>query len=165
MPNQYTSPVLSDRFWAKVDKSAGPLRCWPWTGAKFHFGHGAVKVNGRPWGTHRIAWELTHGDIPTTLRVLHKCDNPPCCNPAHLYLGTLKDNTADMWARGRANPRFGDGHPRAKLTAALVYAARQQVRRGARVSDVSRQLGVSTSALWSAVRGRTWRHVADPVKP
>jgi HNH endonuclease len=100
-PNQYPPRTLAERFWAKVDRSAGPDGCWPWTGARFWFGHGAIKIDGRPWGAHRIAWELTNGPIPDGLQANHRCDNPPCCNPAHLFLGTQLDNVRDMDAKGR----------------------------------------------------------------
>jgi hypothetical protein len=94
---------VRERFWQHVDMSGGLFACWPWTGATFHWGHGAVKVNGRPWGAHRIAWELTRGPIPDGLLICHHCDNPPCCNPAHLFVGTHThlDNVRDMDAKGR----------------------------------------------------------------
>src|SRR4051812_19427853 len=94
--NQYPVRTLAERFWAKVDRTAGPDACWPWMGARFWFGHGAVKVGGRPWGTHRVAWELTNGAIPAGQQVNHRCDHPPCCNPTHLWLGTQLDNVRDM---------------------------------------------------------------------
>lgn len=97
------SVPIERRFWQHVDQSGGLFACWPWTGATFHWGHGAVKVNGRPWGAHRIAWELTNGPVPVGLQINHHCDNPPCCNPSHLFLGTQMDNVRDMIAKGRDN--------------------------------------------------------------
>jgi hypothetical protein len=102
------------RFWEKVDKSAGPDGCWLYMGFRKWDGYGWLArskgdSNVRYITAHRYAWELQNG--PTNgLHVLHKCDNPPCCNPAHLELGTHKDNMADMKAKGRHNGRFSKIH-------------------------------------------------------
>lgn len=100
---------LSERFWKKVDQN-GPTHpvlgtpCWVWTASRFVRGYGALKVDDGPKGyAHRISWELHFGPIPDGLWVLHRCDNPPCVNPAHLFLGTHLDNMADMDAKGRRN--------------------------------------------------------------
>src|SRR5687768_11337382 len=74
------------RFWARVTKSPEPDGCWLWSGAIFTAtGYGSVTVNSRPASAHRIAWTLTHGAIPGGLNVLHRCDNPPCVRPDHLF--------------------------------------------------------------------------------
>lgn len=92
------------RFWSHVDKSG---ECWEWTAARQPSGYGKMVVGSRLDGSrrfppsHRLAWELTHGPIPQGLHVLHHCDNPPCCNPAHRFLGTDADNAADKVAKGR----------------------------------------------------------------
>lgn len=91
------------RFWSKVDRR-GPDECWPWLAAKSATRYGVFDKTR----AHRVAYALTHGLIPEGRIVCHRCDNPPCCNPAHLWLGTPKDNTADMVAKGRAKfHRFG----------------------------------------------------------
>ena len=88
------------RFWDKV-AIAGPDDCWEWQ-ASFHTtGYGQIKYNRKKWKAHRISWILTNGEIPNTLCVLHKCDNPKCVNPNHLFLGTLKENTQDMLKKNR----------------------------------------------------------------
>jgi hypothetical protein len=91
---------------AYVDRSGGPDACWLWTrsrggrgGHERRYGH--LQVNGKLAYTHRLAYELAFGPIPEGLLVLHRCDNPPCCNPAHLFVGTSADNTADRIAKGR----------------------------------------------------------------
>jgi hypothetical protein len=92
------------RFWSKVDKSGGPDACWNWMAkSRSHSGngYGNFNYNGKAAHAHRVAWELTNGPIPNGLFGCHKCDNPLCCNPAHLFLGTAKDNSADMHAKGR----------------------------------------------------------------
>jgi len=89
-----------ERIWSKVAK-AGADECWPWTHGKTLAGYGQTTVNGEKRLAHRLAWELAVGPIPAGLCILHRCDNPPCCNPAHLFLGTKKDNAADAIAKGR----------------------------------------------------------------
>ncbi len=89
-------PPLEERFRSRVDVK-GPDDCWEWTAGKIPGGYGAVWDNsiGRHRHAHRLAWELANGPIPDGLWVLHRCDNPPCCNPAHLWLGTQHDNDMD----------------------------------------------------------------------
>jgi len=90
---------LCDRFWPNVEKR--PSGCWFWTGARKHTGYGQIWVVNSAKTAHRISWILHNGPIPTGLCVLHKCDNPPCVNPDHLFLGTRADNNLDCVAKGR----------------------------------------------------------------
>lgn len=89
---------LAARFWSKVDKSE---ECWLWLGAKNKQGYGSLKISGKMCRANRITFELTKGSIPPGLIVRHSCDNPPCVNPSHLILSTLKQNTQDMMQKGR----------------------------------------------------------------
>jgi len=93
-------PSASERFAAKLARR--PSGCLEWTGAHQPFGYGHMWFNGAVVGTHRIAWVLANGPIPDGLQVCHTCDNPPCCEPTHLWLGTTQENTADMVAKGRS---------------------------------------------------------------
>lgn len=93
--------LLSERFWSKVDKQ-GSTECWPWTASVVkNLGYGQFGMGGTMMRSHRVAWELSNGPIPAGMFVLHKCDNPPCCNPQHLFLGTQTDNMQDALAKGR----------------------------------------------------------------
>lgn len=104
-------------FWAMVDRSGGPDACWPWTGSTFHSGYGQSHRLGEVLA-HRVAWTATNGSIPKEGKncVCHHCDNKVCCNPAHLFLGSHKDNVADRDAKGRhyapgpTNPARGDAN-------------------------------------------------------
>ena len=93
-------------FWQKVDLSK-PNGCWPYLGFRKWDGYGWLQryIDGKAKNltAHRYAWILTHGQPPAGMHILHKCDNPPCCNPAHLKLGTHDENMAEMAARGRVN--------------------------------------------------------------
>lgn len=101
-PGQSASP-LAERFWAKVDRSSDG--CWEWTGGRFDEGYGTIRVAGRSLKTHRVAWELVQGAIPEGLCVCHRCDNPPCCRPDHLFLGTREENNRDRDEKGRGARR------------------------------------------------------------
>jgi hypothetical protein len=92
--------ALEERLWSKVWKGA-PEACWLWQSQRSLKGYGQISIKCRPHTVTRVIWKLLHGDIPPGLHVLHRCDNPPCCNPAHLFLGTAKDNTQDMLSKGR----------------------------------------------------------------
>lgn len=82
--------------------------CNEWQGARFKKGYGARRYKGRIWRAHRAAWDEQVGPIPDAMRVLHRCDNPACCEIAHLFLGTNADNSADMVAKGRQARKLGD---------------------------------------------------------
>jgi hypothetical protein len=95
-------PTAAERFWRKVAVGA-PDECWPWTERATHtFGYGSFSVGYRKVGAHVYAYELTNGPVPDGLQVMHCCDNPPCCNAAHLSAGTSADNLRDMRDRGRS---------------------------------------------------------------
>lgn len=93
-----------ERFWQKVEKTD---TCWLWRGSKNTTGYGQLRTD-RLEKAHRISWEIHNGPIPDGLAVLHACDNPPCVNPSHLWLGTQADNARDRQAKGRQNRRPGD---------------------------------------------------------
>lgn len=101
--------TLEERFWRKVQKADG---CWLWTGALFTAGYGKFTVKHQELeGAHRMAWLLTFGAIPDGLQVCHACDNPPCCNPKHLMLGTTAANHIDARLKGRSRLKVGNSPP------------------------------------------------------
>lgn len=94
---------VAERFWEKVDKR-GPDECWEWTANRYRNNYGCFMLKaGTSIPAHRFAHILTHGSIASDILVCHSCDNPPCCNPAHLWPGTPKENAQDMIAKGRQN--------------------------------------------------------------
>jgi hypothetical protein len=156
-------------FWAKVDKSAGPDGCWLYMGFRKWDGYGwlARKQPGgriRYMGAHRYAWSLLHGMPEAGIHVLHKCDNPPCCNPAHLRLGTHRDNMADQKAKGRHV--HGERTRKSKLTFDQVVEIRQRFKKyGARRSnslELSQEFGVSRDVICAIGKGRNWRSSTAP---
>ena len=146
----------AERFWPKVDKSAGPDACWIWKGAvTSKWGYGCFLMGGRVLGAHRVAWILTNGD-PGELCVLHKCDNRVCVNPAHFFLGTKKDNSQDKMRKGR-HP-IGERAPQAKLTEAQVREIRALYRPG-NGRELGRRFGVKQSTISYIITRRHWAHV------
>ena len=105
------------KFWQCVDFGIGD-DCWLWTGTKTDAGYGTVVFKGERTTAHRIAYKLTKGEIPNGLVLMHKCDNRPCCNPAHLKPGTQKQNLADMHAKGRQGDcrNFGGKNGNTRIT-------------------------------------------------
>ena len=136
--------------------------CRVWTGALTYWGYGHRYVR-TPDGPklkllHRLAWEENYGPIPDGLFVLHACDNPPCYEPTHLFLGTARDNIRDAMNKGRLNPRCGVTHPRAKLDPDKVRAIRKA--HGHRSSrDLAREYGVDPHAIRDIYKGVTWKEV------
>ena len=164
-PRGWRAPV-AERFWSKVDKS-GPDSCWNWTaGVAAGTGCASFWLDGHTRKASRVSYELTHGAIPDGLCVLHRCDNRVCVNPAHLFLGTFKDNTADMDRKGRRGPTKGipklggEDHPQAKLTAQQVAEIRAHNTPGQGTAALARQYGVSEGTMSNILHGRTWKRVA-----
>lgn len=134
--------------------------CWEWTGYRLK-GYGQLRVRRRPVLAHRLSWEIANGrPAPDGLHVLHSCDNPPCCNPAHLRLGTDAENIADMDRRGRRAPSRGERNSHARLTADQVREIRALSAAGHAPDDVAGRFGVTGQTIRS-IRGRhSWRHVS-----
>lgn len=143
-----------DYFNAKLPAEMPPARCWEWTGRRDKDGYG--RMSGQL--AHRISWMLTHGPIPSGQCVCHACDNPPCVNPSHLFLGTQLENIEDMVLKGRkAN---GSRKPNAKLNCSAVRSIREQYRSGSTTfRELARQFGVAPSLIWRVVKGVSWTSV------
>lgn len=151
--------VQITRFWNAVEKR-GPDECWEWKRGRQRAGYGALYIAPKVIGAHRIAYELANGPIQNGLSVLHRCDNPPCCNPAHLFLGTDADNTKDRISKGRTKVLRGEDAARAILTEEQV----KEIRASYKPYETTHQLladvyGVSRTAIRSVVDRRNWRHV------
>lgn len=157
--------TIEERFWSKVDKN-GPNGCWVWN-AMLSKGYGKFKYRGKMSPAPRVAWELTNGPIPDGLFVCHDCpdgDNPRCVNPAHMFLGTPKDNTQDMIKKGRSRNARGEAQGNAKLDDARVLEIRELYAGGsvtqAQLADMFDVKAVTVHAI---VTGRTWTHVGGAI--
>lgn len=151
--------TLPERFWAKVARR-GQNECWLWTGHRNPFGYGRIGTDGTVALAHRASWELHNGPIPDGLCVLHRCDNPSCVNPKHLFLGTREENNLDRVAKGRSADTRGEGHPNARLTNASVSEARALHLDGWSATSLSRRYGVHLSTICLVLKRKTWSHVA-----
>jgi hypothetical protein len=147
------------RFWEFVDKSCGGDSCWPWRGqiAKKRGGYGQYYCAGRLLKAHRTAFELLNGSIEEGLVVLHTCDNPACCNPLHLRVGTHADNVADKVSKRRH--KFGSGQHMALLTERDIPIIRVRLRIGESQASIARDFGVCRGAITNIALNKTWRHV------
>lgn len=151
------TPPIDEHFWAQVE-ILGPDECWEWQSGKSHKGYGHARFEEQTVVAHRVAWILTHGHIPDGLHVLHKCDNPPCVNPNHLFLGTNADNVADKVAKKRQSRGTSNGI--AKLTEEQVTEARRRFAEGGiSMAALARKYGVSGVSMRCVLLRITWKHI------
>lgn len=145
-------------FWVKVDKG-GEDECWEWKAYRNEDGYGKfTDYRSGPtklYRAHRYSWRLAFGPIPDGLLVLHKCDNPSCCNPKHLFLGTNQTNMDDMKRKGRS--LVGEQNPNAKLNWQAVRVIRWAVATGVTQAKLARLYGLSPSNIADIVHDRAWR--------
>lgn len=148
------------RFWSYVDKSG---HCWLWGGAKEKHGYGYFGFRGRIQKAHRVAYLLTFGAIPDGMNVCHHCDNPSCCRPEHLFIGTQKNNVDDMIRKGRYRNRnlFGSAAPWSKLSEKDVLSIRERGLKSVSFVALAKEYGISTTSVFDAFHGRTWCRVKN----
>jgi len=151
-------------FWSKVDVTSSSIECWNWIGARKPKGYGNVRVNKKYKLAHRIAFELANGEIPKGMIICHLCDNPSCCNPYHLMLGTTKSNFIDMIIKGRdgftKNKAIGARNCNAKLNDKTVINIRRLYKdKVLNQYQLADKYGVSQPSIGSIVRRETWRHI------
>ncbi len=150
---------LAERFAEKIDTTSSVRGCWLWTAKTNPNGYGRIYDGRKPALAHRVAWTLFVGPIPHGLFVLHRCDNPPCCNPAHLFLGTHADNMRDKVQKGRQGSPRGEEASSAKLTAESVLLIRAAVASGRTQTEVGRKFGIHNSQVSRIVNRKVWTHL------
>jgi hypothetical protein len=155
------------RFWSGVRAS---MECWEWTRGKTRLGYGRFAFRRRTERAHRVAYVLRVGPIPEGMCVCHRCDNPSCVRPSHLFLGTTQENTADKVAKGRhftgdpvsyeRRPR-GERHPMAKIGEADVFEIRRARRAGVSLNALAARYGITKAAVRFAAIGKSWAHLKE----
>lgn len=150
------APEFIARFLANVDRNG---ECWLWRGAISAQRYGLFPINLVPVLAHRIAWVLEHGEIPDATCVCHRCDTPLCVRPAHLFIGTQTDNTADRHAKGRTARVRGERHSQAVLSDESVRSIRARYAAGESQRALGIEFGLTRSAIGCVVRRQTWSHV------
>lgn len=148
------------RFWSKVDQSGGPDACWPWTGGRLpdeFKQYGLFWLDGQMTRAHRVACHLGNGPLGES-NALHSCDNPPCCNPRHLFKGTTLDNAQDCVAKGRKAVQPGSSNGNAKIdeeTARNVYVA---CAAGMTQREAAKKFSISQGRVSKIVLRKAWAH-------
>lgn len=154
---KYIGLTLEDRFWKGVPNRPED-GCWTWDGPTDDYGYGRFKHNNKNYRSHRISYEIHYGPL-NDLCVLHKCDNPSCVNPSHLWAGDRIENNADRHAKGRSARRHpcrrGEKHHRCKITA---DAARYVFTSNKPSGILAKELGIDGSSIRSIRRRRSWAH-------
>lgn len=149
---------FAERFWRRVRKCDG---CWTWTGERSSKGYGRIRARagGGQWiRAHRASWVLANGQIPAGLQVLHRCDNPPCVRPEHLFLGTDATNRLDAAEKGR---HFSIQPPSTgQIGEAQAAEIRVEIRAGRQRREIARTYGVSEGLIRAIAERRLWPHVA-----
>ena len=148
--------TLEERFWAKVDKSGGPDACWPWIAHRNGDGYGKFRVSSESVeGAHRVAFKLSGGVLTDEdPDALHECDNPPCCNPSHLFAGNSTINNRDRKQKGRS--AVGEKAGRARLTEDQVRGIRSS---GKTIRELAKIHGVHFNTVQAVKARKSWEHI------
>lgn len=169
MPHITLSPEDIERFWSKVDISGD---CWTWTGSKDRDGYGLFSIKCKTVRSHRISYEIANGPLVASDQTLHRCDNPPCVRPDHLYAGSVVQNVKDRDERGRTAtgsrsgpskyPEIyrGESNGNARLTADTVKEIRAEYEAGGiSTIGIASKYGIGKSQAHNIVSGKAWRDV------
>ena len=163
-----------ERFWTKVNICA-PNKCWPWLGYCNRGGYGVCSLQGWHSQAHRIVYRIAKGPVPRGLCVLHHCDNRKCCNPKHLFLGTLADNVRDMDNKKRRIPAAGDFNgsrtcPESRPRGEKQWSARLKTEQIKQIRNfyktnlwtqkaIAEKFGVTESCICHIIARRSWKHI------
>lgn len=145
-----------EEFWNKVNQKSSE-ECWEWQGNIHQYGYGRIMVDDQLKLAHRVSYRINKSE-PGDMCVLHKCDNPPCVNPYHLFLGTREDNNKDAARKGRTVGHAGSDNPNGELTEEDIKEIRQ-FPKSVSNREIAEAYGVSTSTIGCILRKETWNHV------
>ena len=148
-----------EKFWKRLDKKSNG--CWEWTKAHNKDGYGQTCYKGKMVWTHRMAWIYSKGEIPEGMHVLHKCDNPACCNPDHLFLGTHKDNMNDRDKKNRCNNKGlkGELNPQSRYTEKDILQMREMYKKGMKQKEIALIFNTTQPIISNIINRKYWKHI------
>jgi hypothetical protein len=152
--------LLKDRFYLKftINNENG---CWEWAANRFPKGYGCFKLNGKSQAAHRVSYEIHIGKIKKGMVICHHCDNPCCVNPAHLFMGTQKENLLDRKEKGRSI--FGEKNGRSKLKTADINKIRLLLKNKIDQRDIAKEFGVGQTTISRIKMNESWNHIKGEV--
>lgn len=150
-----TKPNTIADFWSNVGV-LGSNECWVWQGRTNETGYGQFEWEGKAVRAHRLAYELVRGEIPDSMVVMHVCDNPACCNPAHLKLGTQADNMHDMIEKGRGRKAKGSEHGMATLSEGDVVEIWRLLSERKTQTEIAVMYSVDRTTIGAIAAGKSW---------
>ena len=146
--------TIEERFFSKVNKIENG--CWEWTASKNQWKYGMFNINKKTLQAHRLSYLFHYGPYDNNLLVCHKCDNPSCVNPEHLFLGTNKDNMRDMANKAR---KKGEKHPNSKLTDNEVIEIKKLILEDYNIKNIAEKYGVAEFTIKSIKYNLSWKHI------
>lgn len=154
-----TDEQFNARFWSKVRPT--PTGCWEWTAYRNNHGYGQFTVRkGVFYTAHAVSYAITHGPIQPGMSICHRCDNPPCVRPDHLFIGTQSDNAIDMFSKGRATRSRGVDRANAVLSEDDVRHIKEAATYRGLIKDLASEYGVSTTTIRKIRTGKKWSHIS-----
>jgi|WetSurMetagenome_2_1015567.scaffolds.fasta_scaffold29718_5 hypothetical protein len=157
--------TMAKRFYDNVIKGEAVADCWIWSKWLDKDGYGRMTFKGKKYAAHRLSRIVNNGEIPYNLYVLHKCDNPSCVNPDHLFLGTQQDNIDDCRNKGRANTShnfkkiYGSSNGSSHITEQDVLNIRLRYDKGVQQKILANQFGIGRATVWAIVHRHSWTHI------
>lgn len=156
-----TEQSWQERLWSNIKLAPGES-CWEWKKYRNQKGYGRTSREDRLYLAHRLAYESANGPIPEGLDVLHKCDNPPCCRPDHLFTGTNDQNVKDRQSKGRSSKKSinrGEKNGMSKFSPSQVQEIRTLASQGLSTHQIAKRYGVWNMAIWRIVKRKRWAHI------
>lgn len=152
--------TLEQQLWSNINIEENIELCWEWT-AKKRNGYGYLRFGNERFTASRLVWEIVFGEkIPKGIMACHRCDNPSCCNPFHIFLGTAHDNYRDCAEKGRVIKKLGSDSSNSKLTDSKIYEIRNKFNSGiVSMGNLAKEYSVNSSTISDIVHRRTWTHL------